>query len=139
MARNGYRAVRTHADVTADNGLTSVEALSQVRQRVADVIDVADRGAHRLAGRRDRRAEHRALLTAALDVGADLVGGCPHLEHARGRLGAGRHAAATEALLSIAAEPAAASTCTPTRPWTPTPTACRSSPRWWPAPDSTTR
>ena len=106
MARNGYRAVRTHADVTADNGLTSVEALSLARQRVADVIDVqivALTGSP-VAG--TAGAEHRALLTAALDIGADLVGGCPHLEHIfAGASAPGGHArAATEVLLSIAAD-----------------------------------
>src|SRR5215211_2173619 len=40
MASNGYTAVRTHADTTVDHGLRSIEALDEVRRRVADVIDV---------------------------------------------------------------------------------------------------
>ncbi len=40
MARNGYRAVRTHADTTSEHGLRSIEALTEVRRRVIDVIDV---------------------------------------------------------------------------------------------------
>jgi cytosine deaminase len=41
-------------------------------------------------------AEHRALLREAIAMGADVVGGCPHLEP--------EPVAATETLLSIAAE-----------------------------------
>ncbi len=40
MARNGYRTVRTHADTTTEHGLRSIEALTEVRRRVVDVIDV---------------------------------------------------------------------------------------------------
>ena len=40
MARNGFCAVRTHVDVTLENGLRSVEALTAVRERVRDVIDI---------------------------------------------------------------------------------------------------
>ena len=40
MARNGFCAVRTHVDVTLENGLRSVEALTAVRTAVGDVIDV---------------------------------------------------------------------------------------------------
>src|SRR5689334_20497558 len=40
MAANGYTAVRSHADTTLDHGLRSIEALVEVRRRVADVIDL---------------------------------------------------------------------------------------------------
>ncbi len=40
MAANGFRFVRTHADITTEHGLRSVEALAEVRRRVADVIDL---------------------------------------------------------------------------------------------------
>src|SRR5262245_27453020 len=40
MARNGFVAIRTHADVTVDNGLRSVAALVEVRRRLADLIDI---------------------------------------------------------------------------------------------------
>ncbi|MFM7410743.1 MAG: hydrolase, partial [Actinomycetota bacterium] len=33
MVRNGVTTIRTHADVTEENGLTSVEALLEVRRR----------------------------------------------------------------------------------------------------------
>ena len=59
-----------------------------------------------------------ALLAAALDAGADLVGGCPHLEHVfAGATAPGEHTrAATEVLLGVAADRRSRpSTCTPTR------------------------
>lgn len=97
MAANGYRLVRTHADVTTANGLMSVEALAEVRRRVADVIDIqivalADRP---VTGRQGEVI--RALVHEAVDAGADVVGGCPHLEPDRSS------AAATDVLLTIAA------------------------------------
>jgi cytosine deaminase len=98
MASNGFRAVRTHADATLDSGLSSVEALVEVRRRLAGIVDIeivalAD---HPITGSDGERARH--LLCDALAAGADLVGGCPHLEPSRDTL------AATEALLEIAAE-----------------------------------
>lgn len=80
MARNGYVAVRTHADVTLDNGLTSVLALAEVRERLRGTIDIEIVA---LCGRPvvgPAGADQRALLVDALAAGADLVGGCPHLE-----------------------------------------------------------
>jgi len=100
MAANGYVAVRTHADVTVGNGLASVTALAEVRARVADVIDVqvvalAGSPVVGAAG-----ARQRELLAEALDAGADLVGGCPHLED----FTPAGIAAATDVLLGIASE-----------------------------------
>ena len=39
MVRHGVTTIRTHADVTDDNGLTSIEALLEVRRRTADLVD----------------------------------------------------------------------------------------------------
>ncbi len=98
MAANGYVAVRTHADTADHCGLRNVEALVEVRRRVADVIDVeivALTGANVVG---TSGATHRALLRDALAAGADLVGGCPHLED--------DHAieAATDVFLNIATD-----------------------------------
>jgi cytosine deaminase len=98
MAENGYVAVRTHADATEYSGLRNVEALVEVRRRVVDVIDVeivALTGSHVVG---PGGADHRALLRDALDAGADLVGGCPHLEPD------GAIEAATDVLLQIASD-----------------------------------
>jgi cytosine deaminase len=97
MAANGYRAVRTHADVVVGHGLTSVEALLEVRRRVADVIDVTivALAGWPLLGRAG--ADQRALLRDAIGAGVDVVGGCPHLEDTGTR-------APTEFLVDLAAE-----------------------------------
>ncbi len=80
MAANGFGAVRTHADTTTEHGLTSIEALTEVRRRVADVIDVEIVALCGWPVIGHDAADQRALLRAAIDAGADLVGGCPHLE-----------------------------------------------------------
>jgi cytosine deaminase len=95
MAANGFTAVRTHADTTLDHGLRSVEALAEVRRRVADVIDVeivALTGWPVVGPGSDASI---GLLRDALAAGADVVGGCPHLDVAT--------RPATEVYLEIAA------------------------------------
>jgi cytosine deaminase len=96
LAANGCRAVRTHADTTLDHGLRSVEALVEVRRRVADVVDVevVAMSGWPVAGA-DGEPQRR-LLRDALALGADLLGGCPHLDAAT--------RPATETYLEIAAE-----------------------------------
>jgi cytosine deaminase len=101
MAANGYTAVRTHADTTREIGLRSVEALVEVRRRVADAIDVEIVAlcGWPVTGREG--ADHRALLADAIALGADLVGGCPHLEPYAGD---GDIDAATDVFLQIASD-----------------------------------
>jgi len=96
LAANGCTTIRTHADTVPDHGLRSIEALVEVRRRVADVADleiVALTGwpVTGVAG-----ADSRALLREAMAIGADLVGGCPHLDR--------DPAGANEVLLEIAAQ-----------------------------------
>lgn len=98
MAANGYRMVRTHADLTVEHGLRSIEALTEVRRRVADVIDIEIVALCGWPVTGASGADQRALLIEALAVGADLVGGCPHLETA------GNIAAATEFFLQTATD-----------------------------------
>lgn len=101
MASNGYTAVRTHADVTLELGLTSIEALTRVRERVADVIDVEIVALCGWPVTGAPGADQRTLLREALHAGADVVGGCPHLEQVGGDGGIG---SATDVLLGIADE-----------------------------------
>ena len=96
MAANGYAAVRTHADTTSEHGLTSVIALDEVRRRVADVIDIEIVALCGWPVSGAVGANQRSLLRDALQAGADLVGGCPHLED--------DIEAATDVLLEIADE-----------------------------------
>ena len=99
FASNGYVAVRTHADLTAEHGLTSIEALGEVKRRVADVIDVEIVALTGWPVTGTDGARHRDLLTEAVDRGVDLVGGCPHLEPMGGD---GTIAEATEVFLQAA-------------------------------------
>jgi len=82
MAANGFRAVRSHADTTVEHGLRSIVALTEVRQRVADVIDVQVVALCGWPVTGPDGADQRALLADAIGAGADIVGGCPHLEDA---------------------------------------------------------
>jgi cytosine deaminase len=80
LLANGVTAVRTHVDVGADIGTLGVEALVEVRERLAGLIDLqivalVSRPVTGVAG-----AGNRAALADALSAGADLVGGAPHLD-----------------------------------------------------------
>ncbi|MGB3735196.1 MAG: amidohydrolase family protein [Ilumatobacter sp.] len=97
MAANGYHAVRTHADTTVAHGLRSIEALSAVKQRVADVIDVEIVALCGWPMTGSAGADQRALLRDAMQSGADIVGGVPHLEGDNDR-------EATEILLQVATD-----------------------------------
>jgi cytosine deaminase len=101
MAANGYTAVRSHADTTLENGLSSVEALTEVRSRVGDLIEIQIVALCGWPVTGTAGAGHRSLLADAIDAGADLVGGCPHLE---AYTGDGDIEAATDVLLQIAAD-----------------------------------
>jgi cytosine deaminase len=79
IARNGATAIRTHADLTVESGLTSVTALLAVRDRLRDLvhIEVFALGFPCIG---PQSAQHRALLREAIAMGVDGIGGCPHLE-----------------------------------------------------------
>ncbi len=73
----GLLAIRTHVDI-CDERLLGVEALLEVKRRVAPYIDLQlvafpQDGYYRYPGAVD-------LLERALDMGVDVVGGIPHFE-----------------------------------------------------------
>jgi cytosine deaminase len=73
----GLLAIRSHVD-TSDPSLLPVEAMLEVKRRVADVIDLQlvafpQDGVLRSAGGIDN-------MKRALDLGVDIVGGIPHFE-----------------------------------------------------------
>lgn len=73
----GLLSIRSHVDV-CDDRLTAVEALIEVRKRVAPYIDL-----QLVAFPQDglfRSATAEANLLRALDLGVDVVGGIPHFE-----------------------------------------------------------
>ncbi|MEO6269066.1 MAG: amidohydrolase family protein [Lautropia sp.] len=84
---NGLLAIRSHVD-TCDPRLLAVEALLEVKRRVAPYLDLQlvafpQDGVLRYDPRRDDpRCKESAfdLLKRALDLGVDVVGGIPHFE-----------------------------------------------------------
>lgn len=96
LASNGCTAIRTHADVTEGNGLISVEALVDVRERLRGLVDIQIVALTGRPSLGEPGANVRALLAEAIAMGVDLVGGAPHLED-------DAHAA-NEQMLAIAAD-----------------------------------
>ena len=78
-AAAGATAVRTHVDVCPEIGVRGVVALAEVREELADLLDIQ---IVTLMGRTldDGGREARRLYEAAAEAGADLVGGCPHVD-----------------------------------------------------------
>jgi len=77
---NGATAVRTHVDIAADVGLRCVEALADVKQQLATELDLQIVALVAPPTTGPYGQTHQDLVAAAFDVGADVVGGCPHLE-----------------------------------------------------------
>ncbi|MBX5199281.1 amidohydrolase family protein [Rhizobium sp. NZLR10] len=92
----GLLFIRSHVD-TSDPRLVTVEAMIEVREKVAPYIDLQlvafpQDGYYRSPGAID-------TLNRALDMGVDLVGGIPHFERTMGE-----GTASVEALCRIAAD-----------------------------------
>lgn len=76
----GVTAIRSHIDVNELITTRAAEALLQVKADLADLIDLQLVG---LVGRPTSGpdgATNRRMLQAVLDLGVDVVGGCPHLD-----------------------------------------------------------
>ncbi|MFA1674521.1 amidohydrolase family protein [Rhizobium mongolense] len=92
----GLLFIRSHVD-TSDPRLVTVEAMIEVREKVAPYIDLQlvafpQDGYYRSPGAID-------ALNRALDMGVDIVGGIPHFERTMGE-----GTASVEALCRIAAD-----------------------------------
>jgi cytosine deaminase len=76
MLGYGTTAIRTHIDVGTHVGMRALEALIGVRERWAGIVDVQVVAlvGHPLGGQGGRD------LRQALREGADVAGGCPHLD-----------------------------------------------------------
>jgi len=80
LAANGVTRVRTHADTTEER-LAGVAALVELREEVADIVDLQV-----VAFPQDgvfTAPDHEDLLREAVDLGVDVVGAIPHNEHTR--------------------------------------------------------
>ncbi|MGI9594527.1 MAG: amidohydrolase family protein, partial [Acidimicrobiales bacterium] len=76
---NGCTAIRTHVDLGLDIGHAGLEALLQVKQDLADSIDIQLVGL--LSGLSGVDGpKYLTLMREALDLGLDVVGGVPHIE-----------------------------------------------------------
>ena len=80
IAANGATAIRTHADLTEANGLTSISALLRVRDRLANLVRIEVFALCGWPSFGAAGAQQRALLREAVALGIDGIGGCPHLE-----------------------------------------------------------
>ena len=77
---HGTTAIRTHVDVGEGIGLRAIEALIEVRARLAGIMDIEIVALTSVPVTGRAGASNRALLTDALGAGADLVGGAPELD-----------------------------------------------------------
>ncbi|EST14519.1 amidohydrolase family protein [Pseudomonas putida S610] len=80
LVDHGIQHVRTHVDVT-EPGLVALKAMVEVRDEVRDQVDLQivafpQEGI-------ESYPEGRALMTEAVAIGADVVGGIPHFENTR--------------------------------------------------------
>lgn len=77
---HGIQHVRTHVDVT-DPSLAALQALLEVREEARDLIDL------QIVAFPQEGIESfengRQLMTRAISMGADVVGGIPHFEYTR--------------------------------------------------------
>jgi cytosine deaminase len=77
---NGALKVRTHADCS-DPSLITVESLLELKDEVREFIDIEV-----VAFPQDgifTKPEGKKLMRRALEMGADVVGGAPHIEYTR--------------------------------------------------------
>ncbi|WP_425056390.1 cytosine deaminase [Pseudomonas abyssi] len=80
FAAHGIQYVRTHVDVT-DPQLTALRAMVEVRERVREFVDLQivafpQEGILSFPGGKE-------LMTEAVAIGADVIGGIPHFEFTR--------------------------------------------------------
>ena len=75
---NGTGAIRVHSDVDHAWGTTGVEGLLELKQMFAGVVDLQ---VLVLPAANPMNDELRALVRRGMDLGADAIGGSPHLEY----------------------------------------------------------
>ena len=78
---HGITAIRTHIDVSDMVGTTSAEALLAVRERIGHLIDIQITGLVSTPSVGGEGRSNRRALIDTLELGIDVVGGCPHLEN----------------------------------------------------------
>jgi cytosine deaminase len=76
----GLTAIRSHVNVNPEVGVVAAEAMIDVRDSVAGVVDLQLVALHGMQITGVEGAGNRAVLTKAVELGVDAVGGCPHLD-----------------------------------------------------------
>lgn len=124
---NGATAIRTHVGIYETVGIKAVEALLEVRQALRALVDIQLVALNvRLTG--PECEDMRALLRAAMEMGADVVGAARTWIRTR--------SPTTPSSCRSRRSSAVRSTCTPTRPSTLRCCTCPISPTWSPRPAS---
>lgn len=80
LSQNGVTAIRSHADVTLEGGLTPLLALLETKRRCAHFIDIQVAMLLEWPLTGIQGAQRHSLALDAIAAGADIVGGCPHLD-----------------------------------------------------------
>ncbi len=80
LVAHGVTAVRTHANVTPETGADAVRAVLEASELFVDLLDVQVVALCSSPMTGQDGARTRAALAESLEVGAHLVGGCPHLD-----------------------------------------------------------
>ena len=75
---NGTGAIRVHSDVDFGWGTTGVEGLLELKRMFAGLVDLQ---VLVLPAANPLNGELRTLVRRGMDLGADAIGGSPHLEH----------------------------------------------------------
>src|SRR6266699_2335148 len=75
---NGVTAIRSHVDVGPDIGLRSLEAVAEVREALRGQVELQLVALPMLPLTGEAGRPNAALLRAAMEAGADVVGGCPY-------------------------------------------------------------
>ncbi len=99
LLANGATAVRTHVNIGA--GEEALRAVREARSRMDGLLDVqiVALTSNPITGPEGR--DNRRALAVALEVGVDLIGGCPHLDPDGTTLMADAFAAASDAGIGL--------------------------------------
>ena len=80
LLANGVTALRTHVDVSADIGTIGVEAMHRVKTALQGLMDIQVVALVSVPTTGVAGSGNRSALREAMEAGADVVGGCPHLD-----------------------------------------------------------
>ncbi len=80
LSQNGVTSVRTHADTMVNTKLLNIEALQETKRACRHFIDIQIAMLLEWPLSGPESASRRSLARDAIAAGADVVGGCPHLD-----------------------------------------------------------